>query len=302
MVRVTRRGFSAAAGASALAGVATTAQARPPLPLGVQLWTVKDALDADFDGTLRRLRSLGYRRVEAAGLHGRTPQAFRAAVERAGLVCDSAHYNQAELEADTPARLAEAKALGLTWIVCSALTPSTPPVAARPGEDWMDQMRRAMTLADYRRSAAVLDRVGGRAAEAGLQLAYHNHAFEFADYDGVEGFAELMRLTDPRRVKCELDLGWVAAGGRDPAAVIRRYGDRTALLHLKDLASLPRSGAPADYTTVAIGRGVLDWPAIFRAARAAGVRGSYVEQEKPYLRPVFDSLADSARFLSGLSA
>lgn len=303
MSTTTRRGFALAASAAALApGAARAAGGLLPLPLGVQLWTVKAELDREFDGTLKRLHALGYGRVEAAGLHGRTPAAFRAAVERAGLKLDSAHHTQAELEADLPGVLAEARTLGLRWLTCSSPTPSRPLAAIRPGEDWMDQMRRAMTLDDWRRTAAALNRAGAAAAAQGLQLTYHTHAFEFARYEGVVGFEELIRLSDPRLVEVELDIGWVVAGGRDPVATLRGLRGRTPLIHIKDLKARPTPGVPDDYTTVAIGRGVIDWPAVFAAARAAGVQGGYVEQEAPFMRPVFDSLADSARHLAGLRA
>ncbi len=269
-------------------------------PIGVQLWTVKEPLDADLDGTLARLAAIGYRRVEASGYHGLAPAAFAARLARAGLACDSAHTSIPLLTQDLDGQIAAAQALGARWLVCSSPEPSGVVAPAHPGEDWMDQMRRAMTLADWRRNAERMNGFGARLQKVGIGFAYHSHAFEFAHYDGVVGFEELQRRLDPALVKTELDLGWVVAGGQDPVAVMRRYADRVRLLHVKDLKTRPVPGRPTDYTTVPIGSGVIDWPPIFAEARRIGVSAYYVEQEPPFAAPVFDALASSYKYLHGL--
>ena len=305
MVKITRRGAIGAGVAAVLGGVAVSARwaAADPLglPIGVQLWAVKAELDNDFDGTLRQLAAIGYRRVEAAGYHGRSPAAFREAVARAGLACDSTHVSMPDLLKDEDGQIGAARDVGASWLVCSSPAASGAVAAAHPGEDWMDQMRRAMTLADWRRNAEHLNRIGEKARRAGLTLAYHSHAFEFARYDGVVGFDELQHLTDPARVKTELDVGWVVAGGRDPVEVMRRYPDRIRLLHIKDLKARPVVGQAPDYTTVPVGSGVIDWKPVFAEARRIGVAGYYVEQEPPFVTPVLAALADSYRYLHAMA-
>ncbi len=306
MIKITRRralgaGITLAVGALTQQAFLQRAWGDPlGLPLGVQLWTVKDQLDADMDGTLARLAALGYRRVEASGYHGLSPAAFAARLARAGLVCDSAHTSLPLLTQDLDGQVAAARALGARWLVCSSPDPSGRVAPAHPGEDWMDQMRRAMTLQDWRRNADLMNGFGARLHGARIGFAYHSHAFEFARYDGVVGFDELQRRLDPALVKTELDIGWVVAGGADPVEVMRRYPDRVRLLHVKDLKARPTPGDPTDYTTVPIGSGVIDWPPIFAEARRIGAFAWYVEQEPPFTAPVFDALASSRDYLHRL--
>ena len=256
----------------------TTAAAGPPALPGVQLWTVDAELRRDFGGTLRRLAEIGYRRVEAAGWYGRTPAAFRAACDAAGLVCDSAHVALAELVAEPQRVIDAAGVIGLRYVVA----PSPLPPAGG-----------AMSRDDWRRTAAALERAGEAMTAAGLLFAYHNHRDEFADHGGRLGFDEIL-ATPPRHVRLELDVGWATVAGEDPAALIRRHGERVMLLHAKDVTA---AGGFAE-----LGRGVIDWPAVFRAARQAGVRGWYVEQDPPHARPVLESLAISLAALRRLGA
>jgi len=295
--QVTRRGWIAGLGALALPCAAT---AEPyPWPLGVQLWSVKEELERDFTGTLRRLAALGYRRLEAAGWHGRTPAAFRGACEAAGLVCDSAHVSLPELHAEPERRIGEVRDAGCTLLVVSSPMPSRPLPA---GVDWIDAVRLAMSAEDWRQNAGLLDRYAALAAKAGLQFGYHNHPAEFALFDERRGFDLLLAGTDPERVRFELDVAWAAAGGVDPTTLLRAHAGRFTRLHLKDVPRLPPPGQMlSDYTTLEVGAGVLPWPAVITAARAAGVTGAYVEVEAPYRRPVFDILASSRDYLQRLA-
>ncbi len=294
---MTRRGLLAAGTATVLAGCAAPGAPAPtrgrPAFLaepGVQLWTVNAELQRDFERTLRSVAALGYRRVETAGLHGRTPAQFRAALDAAGLSCDSIHVSIGDLESDLEARMDEAVQLGARWVVASAPVPAAPP---DPKLDWQVGMGRAMTLADWRRNAELMNRFGGRAAAGDLRFAYHNHAFEFQPVDGVVPWDELLRLTDPGLVKLELDVAWATVGGLDPVAVMRANPGRCELLHLKDVRRTPQGG----WTTVEVGAGEVDWPAVFAAAETAGVQAAFVEQEAPFARPVLDSLRTSLAYL-----
>lgn len=267
-------------------------------PLGVQLWSVNEELDRDFDGTLRALARLGFVEVETAGLHGRTPAAFRTAAARAGLRLVSAHYSMPELFADAPARIAEARALGVRWIVASS------PRADRPLRqgDWIPAIHDAMTLDAWRANAARLNAVAPLARRAGLQLAYHNHPIEFDRYDGQRGYDVLLAHTDPALVKLELDVAWAVAGGADPVALLRDHPGRFRLLHVKGLMTRPPVGRyGSDFRTGVVGRDdVVDWARVIAAARAAGVRHAFVEQEPPHLRPIMQSLAACRDYLRRL--
>ncbi len=219
-------------------------------------------------------------------------------MRRAGLVCDSAHVSMPDLEKDFEGRLFDARALGLKYLVCSSPAPGRP--LGPDSADWMSAMRRAMTLDDWRRNARLMNPMAAAAAKAGVQFAYHNHTFDFAGYDGVVAYDELLRLTDPELVKMELDIGWAVAGGRDPLELLHRHAGRIVLLHLKDLKRPPQAGEGPAPETVPVGQGVIAWRPVLRAAEAAGVLGAYVEQEPPFISPALDALAASYRYLRGL--
>jgi sugar phosphate isomerase/epimerase len=305
MPETTRRNFMALAGCAAVAGIVPLGSARAmPLGLspGLQLWAVRDDLNRDFAGTLRALQAMGYRRVEAAGWHERSPADFRAAVSDAGLDCVSCHYSLTSLVDGTEAKLDAARAVGVRHVVVSSPMPSRP---LAEGLSWSVAMAQAMTLADWRSNAEALNRIAALARARGLRFGYHNHAAEFLAYEGQTAFHELERLTDPALVEFELDIGWAAAAGKDPVHVLEHHGARVTQLHIKDLATRERAeGRIADdLTTVPIGSGTIDWPAVFAAARAhAHIDNWFVEQEPPFASPPLDGMRASLAYLGTLAA
>lgn len=305
MAGTTRRDFMALAGCAAAATIIPfgRAEAFPlGLPPGLQLYAVRDDLARDFAGTLRALRAMGYRRVEAAGWADRSAADFRAAVSDAGLDCVSCHYSLPSLMDGPETKLDFARAVGVRHVIVSSPAPSRPMPAGRP---WVVGMAEIMTLADWRANAEALNRLAALAHARGVRFGYHNHAAEFLTYDNVVAFHELARLTDPALVDFEIDIGWVAAAGRDPVEVIRHHGRRVRLLHVKDLATRVRTpGRIADdLTTVPVGSGTIAWPALFAAARRyAHVDAWFVEQEPPFTQPPLEAMRASLAFLSTLRA
>lgn len=303
MADTTRRDFMALASCFAAATVLPfgRAEAMPlGLPPGLQLYAVRDDLARDFAGTLRALRAMGYRRVEAAGWGDRSAADFRAAISDAGLDCISCHYSLPSLMDGPEAKLDFARAAGVRHVVISSPAPSRPMPQGRP---WAVGMAEIMTLADWRANAESLNRLAALARARGLRFGYHNHAAEFLAYDNVIAFHELARLTDPALVDFEIDIGWVAAAGRDPAEVIRHHGSRVRLLHVKDIATRVRNpGRIADdLTTVPVGSGTIAWPAVFAAARRyAHVDAWFVEQEPPFTQPPLEAMRASLFYLTSL--
>jgi sugar phosphate isomerase/epimerase len=300
---ITRRSFIARAGlltAGAMLPSSAASARALRYPPGVQLWTIKEDLARDFDGTLRAVGQLGYRRVEAAGWHGRTARQFRDSVRAAGLDVVSAHHGLKDLIADTEGRLGFARDVGVEYIVASSPAPSRPMDGSKP---WSHAVAEAMTLADWRSNAEAMDRIGRRAREMGMRFAYHNHSAEFLNYDGFMPMNEIVRLTDPAHVAIELDLGWVAGAGQDPARMLEAYARRTHLLHVKDLATSERVPGQivSDERTTPIGQGTIDWPAVFRAAAKAPIHSYFVEQEAPFTEPPLQALAKSIAYVRNLS-
>ena len=262
-------------------------------PLGVQLWTVNTQLQADVPSTLKGLKSAGYDVVETAGTLGHSAREFRALIEDAGLTCRSAHTSMGDLMTGLDQKIADARALGAQWLVCSS---PKPPVVLDPAQDWVAAMIAAMTLDAWKANAEQLAMMAPAVTKAGLKFAYHNHPMEFRDLGGTTGY-DIMVASSPD-LRLEMDLGWVAAGGRDPVATMKQYAHRIDLLHVKDMVA--DAQAPVGYRSVEVGAGMIDWKDVFATARKIGVKGYFVEQEAPYLKPVMTSLSESRAYLAGL--
>lgn len=271
--RRTRRSFLSVAAGVALS-VDAVAQSSPPWRPALQLYTVRDALGTDLEGTLKRVIDVGYREVELAGLPGITAQAMRTSLQRYGLAAPSMHAGYERLRGDFAAVVEEARTLGAAYLVC----PSVDAGERRTADDW-------------KRVCRTLNGIGRAARTQGLVLAYHNHDFEFVPFaGGVTPFRLLMTETDPGDVKLELDMYWVAKAGQDPVQYLKNGEGRIVLAHLKDLGR--------DGSTVEVGSGVLPMEQIVRTALLAGVRHLFVEQDDS--ADPLASIATSFRYLERL--
>jgi sugar phosphate isomerase/epimerase len=290
-VQISRRRFLTAAGATAVAvgapgALANVAAAHHDDDLGrrrrrnriprerisIQLFTLRDQLAADFEGTLRALRAIGYRRVEHAGFVGRTVQEFKAALDAAGLRATSGHVAIPQPFDATAwrARLDEALTLESRYIVHPNFGLNRTP----PGSTVRDS-------ATWRAFARDLNRAGKMARRVGLRLGYHNHNWEFLrliDDPSRTAFDLLVEETDPRYVHFELDLFWAWRGAHDPVDLLRRIDGRVRQYHVKDMdVGLPTPSLPAvAFDFADPGRGLIDLARIFRAH---GVQEYIVERD-----------------------
>lgn len=278
------------------------------MPIGVQLYTVGAELQQDLDGTLQKLAAIGYRTVETAGFSsGKISVAqMRAALDKAGLTCQSAHYGLPQLQGGVQKIIDEMQLLGARYAVCSApwvadMSRFAAFMKGNKPEHAFGALMGSLSMDDWRWNAEQLNKAGAALKQAGLQLAYHNHGFEFKIIDGKIVFDELLKMTEPDLVAIEMDCGWVANSGYDPAGYITRFPDRVHLLHVKDIKRRPADRLGLEMDGIHIGGGVLDWPGIFAAAKRAGVKGYFVEQEHPFSAPVFDELKASYDYLHQLS-
>lgn len=239
---------------------------RSPLngPIGLQLWSLRAYLPKDIPGTLARIRAMGFREVEGAGLWGSTAPELRRALDAAGLRCQAAHMGYERLRTDLPGALAEARTLGATWIVCP----------------WIAEK---VTRDDILKAADEFNRAARAAAERGMRFAYHCHGYEFIPSPDGTLFDTLANATDARQVEFQMDVFHAFFGGADPAALIARYGPRVTSLHLKDLKKgvpvTPGTSVGTPDVDVPVGTGQLDMPAILRAAVNAGAKLYYIEDE-----------------------
>jgi sugar phosphate isomerase/epimerase len=282
MHSVSRRTFMTTSAAAVVAGSLPRNSwgASANYPLGVQLYMVGTELNADVSGTLKKLRAIGYQHVESFSLAGLTAPEFRKALDDADLKCHSCHLMlNAE---DLSPLFAQANALGGKYAVSSILLPFNEQVQLTEIVSKLSQL----TLDDFKKMAALANRIGKKAKEAGLQYAYHNHNFEFKDYGGQTGYDLLLKETDPELVKLELDCGWMTVGGQDPVAYFKKYPNRYRLFHAKDFVGLKPSSNSLDPTKhpaiTEVGSGKVDWPSIVAAAKAAGVEFYYVDHDPPF--------------------
>lgn len=232
-------------------------RARPRI--GLAVYTVRDRLARDFEGTLRAVAEIGYRDldmyIQAAG---RSPKETRAILDRVGLACPSARVATLALYRGWDRFLDAAGTLGARYVTVANVS-----------------LEERLALVDWRELADVFNTAGERARRAGLTLCYHNHSFELDAMEGQVPLDLLLASTDPALVKLQMDVYWMSHGRRDPVAAIERLGSRVATLHLKDMDATPARGI----TTV--GRGTIDFARVLAAAETAGVTHAFVEEDDP---------------------
>jgi len=234
----------------------------PREQISIQLYTLRDLLAADLEGTLAALARIGYRHVEHAGFHGRTATQFRAALDRAGLRATSGHQGipQPFDAAAWQAQINDALMIGQRYIV----NPASPILFFPPDGD-LSKLRSLPTAAAWRAYAADLNRAGAMARAAGLRFGYHNHFWEFTqaleDDTPLVAYDILIAETDPRLVHFEVDLYWAWFAHRDPVQLLAYVGDRIRQFHVKDMRFVNHAPTFTDP-----GTGVIDFARIFRAA------------------------------------
>jgi sugar phosphate isomerase/epimerase len=271
MSRMSRRSFLNATGAVAACAVSSRLKAEQlRLPIGLQLYSVREQLPKDFAGTLAKLSSAGYKVVEAAGYYDRSAVDFRHAMDAAGLRCVSTHHSLSVLEKQLDQWLEYGHTLGIEYIVCSSSAGMHRDPATK-GEQ---------TLDDWRWIASELNRIGEKVRAAGMTFGMHNHVPEFAVFDGVLVYDELLRLTDPKLVVFEMDCGWVYASGHNPVDYLSKTPERFPLMHVKDMTP----GANGKMHSTEMGRGKIDYAPIMRAA--TGLKQYFIEQEEFDMDPM----------------
>jgi sugar phosphate isomerase/epimerase len=256
--------------------------------IGLQLYTVRDQMKADFDGTIAKVAAIGYKEVEFAGYFGRTPEQVRAVLDRNGLTSPSCHVEYAVLSDKWPSVVESSKLIGQSYIVC----PWIPEAIRKLPDGW-------------KRAIDTFNHAGEISKKSGIQFAYHNHWFEFLPVNGKLPYDMLLEKCDPDLVKMELDLCWITVAGADPLTYFNRYPGRFPLVHVKDMKKLPKVSASGGQDfgdslkdMTAVGSGIIDWKRIFAQSEKAGIKHYIVEHDKP--DAPFESIKISYDYLSKL--
>ena len=302
-----RRNFlrTTAAGAAALAALGDwppIGKANPlGLPIGLQLYTVREQLQKDFDGTLKKVAAAGYQEVEMAGFYNRTAAQVRESLRAAGLSCPSAHWPLMELMKGLDTTIAYAKDLGLQYMICAfpwVADPSRFKTASNNPMARAMAFANGLTLDDWKWNAEQFNKIGEQTQKAGIQFGYHNHDVEFKHFNGVMGYDEILRHTDPELVTLELDCGWMEVAGHSPAAYLCKYPTRYSMLHVKDELNLSKpTTSLAGASATELGRGKIDYKPIFEAAKLAHIKHYFVEQEAFPDAPPFEAIKIDCDFL-----
>ena len=285
---INRRTFIQQAGAFASAAVVFPApQPQRRYKMGLQLYTVRAPMRADVDGTLKRVAALGYEEVETYGFdpeslryYGLDAKAFAQRLRDNNLTTPSGHYdlNRFVASADDLKRYVDrciegAHAVGHTYITWPLI----------------DEGFR--TIEKFKVVAERLNTAGAQVKKAGLQLAYHNHDFEFVDQNGQIGYDIILKETDPALVKLQIDLYWIAHGSKLTANEwFKRAPGRYVMWHVKDMHRTSR-----DYTE--LGNGTIDFTRIWPDAGLAGLKHFFVEQGGNFTHDPMRSIADSAEYV-----
>lgn len=268
-------------------GATETGIADSTAPVGVQLYSFRDAFKTDVRGTLAHIHTLGFREVELAGTYGMTAAKFRQELDRAGLRATSMHVGYEMFRDSLSSVLADAKTLGVQYV----------------GTAWIPHPDGPITVALTRQAAADFTRWGRAARAQGFQFFYHVHGYEFKrGTGGVLPMDVLMKETDPKAVAYEMDVFWATLPGNNPVALLRKYSGRWKLMHLKDMkkgvaTNVMTGSADPNATEVPVGTGQIDYKAVLKTAKQVGVKKFYLEDETA---APFETVPLSIRWLQSI--
>ena len=282
MLVMTRREFcQTAATSAAAAGLISSGvmklKANPlGFPIGCQTWPVREMVAQDFPGTLKQLADAGFQSIELCSPVGYSDSGFaglakykgselKKIINDAGLTCVSSHFGIEELRKNQEDRIAWASEVGLTQMLVPSLNgPKNP------------------TMDDVKRAADEYNRMGEKAAKAGIQQGLHNETFETSSVEGKRTYDVLFELLDPKLVKFQFQVSTIAEGF-DAAEYFNRYRGRFVSMHVQGWSAQTKKIMP-------VGQDSLDWKKIFTAAKTGGIKNYFVEmklemmkQSVPYL-------------------
>lgn len=290
---INRRNFLSKSGMAAitawLANASFAAAGNPRFKMGLQLYTIRDAMAKDAQGTLKTVAALSYEDLETYGFdpqngsyYGFTATAFKQVLDHLGLTTSSGHYDlyrylnapEADLLSYVDRCMEGAHTLGQKYITWPWLAP----------ED--------RSLDQFRKLASKLNMVGAHIQKnSSLGFAYHNHDYEFTDQGGKNGYQVIMEQTDPALVKLQIDLYWVVrASGQSPAHFFSKQPGRFVMWHIKDMDRTTQ-----DYTE--LGNGVIDYTQILPGFKTAGLEYYFLEQGGNFRTgDAMDSIKENAAF------
>ncbi len=234
--------------------------AKPPKNIGLQLYTVRDLMAKDPKGTLKKVADIGFTEVETFGyangkFFGMAPTEFKDYLKSLGMTTPSGHYMPAQLQTSLSQLVDDAAAAGQKYVACAYIMPNE------------------RTLDNYQKFIELFNKSGEVCQKAGIQFCYHNHDFEFQNVDGKIPYDLILKETDPKLVKMELDLYWSSFAKQDAVALFKENPGRFPLVHMKDMAKTEKR------EFAEVGMGSIDFQRILDAGKMAGIKHLFVEQD-----------------------
>ena len=249
------------------------------LPIGCQTWPVREMIAKDFPGTLKQLSAAGFKSIELCSPAGYTEYGFggltkykgaelKKIINDAGLTCRSSHFGMEELRTNQDDRIGWATDVGLTQMLVASLGGPKKP-----------------TMDDVKRAADEYNKMGERAAKAGIQQGLHNEEFETSTVDGKRTYDILFELLDSKLVKFQFQVSTISQGF-DAAEYFNKYPGRFVSMHVQGWSTQTKKIMP-------VGQDSLDWKKIFMAAKTGGIKNYFVEMK-------LDMMKDSVPYLHNL--
>jgi len=258
--------------------------------VGIQLYTLRDAMAADVIGTLKKVSDLGYKNLELANyadgkFYGFTPKEIKKIANDMGMEILSSHtqVEAAGITLDNAKKMADDHAaLGVKYCV----------------QPWVNEVDR--NIESYKKMVGDWNEVGKKMKEVGIQFAYHNHNFEFKNINGIVPYYDIyMKEMDPKYVTMEIDLFWANKAGQNPVEMFKKYPGRFQLFHMKDMHTKQNPFYDVIKDDIApVGAGVIDFKAILAAKNIAGMKYLFVEDDNQGNGKPFESIGTSINNLT----
>jgi sugar phosphate isomerase/epimerase len=233
--------------------------------VGVQLYSFRNEMKTDVEGTLEKVKAMGFTMVEAAGYNWKSAAEFKAMLDKNRFKTVSFFADYGKMKTDFASIVADAKTLNAQYVIIG----------------WIPH-QKDFTLEDCNNAIRDFNDWGEKLSKEGLKLAYHVHGYEFQPYGKGTLLDKLMSETKPQNLKIEMDVFWVVHPGQDPIAFLKKYGKRIDLMHMKDMQKDLKgdlTGHADVETNVAIGTGRIDYTAVVKEARKQGVKYLFIEDE-----------------------
>lgn len=233
-------------------------------PFGVQAYTFRKSFPVDVAKTLDTIQMLGFTEMET-GSHGLPPAEFKKMCNQRDISIPSSEAGFDQFEKSPEAVAHMAKQLGAQFVMCA----------------WIPH-QSIFTLEDAKKAVAVFNTAGKVLLDSGLIFCYHPHGYEFQPYENGTLLDYIITNTNPNYVSFEMDILWAYFGGGDPVALLKKYGNRWKLMHLKDLKKGTKkdlSGGTSQENDVVLGTGEIDIPAILKEAKNIGIKHYFIEDE-----------------------